>query len=232
MRRIIKWILDTLFPPHCVSCKTEGDFLCKKCVQELRKRKISQRVRLPAGRPREFSHLAGVIHALDYAENPAIKAAIEQFKYKFNQELAVYFGSLIAEKIGELAMAKNRPICLIPVPLHRRRLFYRGFNQAELIARAVRDKMPGKNICILPLLCRVKHTTQQAKLTRRDRLQNMESAFSMNKKFVHKSARQWALYFIVDDVCTTGATLENCAAVLKENGFERVYGLVVARAFK
>jgi len=224
------WILNTLFPPRCVSCKTEGDFLCKKCVQSFVKKRIS-RSGSPGDEPKEWRHLDGVIYALDYAKNPSIKAAIEQFKYKFNQELAGYFSTLIVEKIGELGMIRGKRLCFIPVPLHRKRLAWRGFNQAQVIAEKVAagSSLP---IEITPLLERVRHTEQQAKLRRHERLRNLTDAFRMNKKFVQYAPDPDALYFLVDDVCSTGATLENAAKTLKEHGLQKIYGLVVARAFK
>jgi competence protein ComFC len=233
-----KWALDTLFPPACASCKKEGDFLCADCLASL----VRRRIRSNSGRaPKtpEFQNLGGVIYALDYAKNPQIQAAIKQFKYKFTEELALPFAQLIVEKVGELGMAKGRRLILVPVPLHLRRLRERGFNQAEVIAHAIQAQWP-KSLCeIQNLLVRQKETSQQAKLTKEERHRNLEDAFCMNKKIVHSSAsvgmtnyKAENLYFLVDDVCTTGSTLENCAGVLKANGFGRVYGLVIARALR
>ena len=84
---------------------------------------------------------------------------MQQFKYRFTQELADYFADLIIEKIGELGMTKGRPIVLIPVPLHKKRLNYRGFNQAEVIARAV-EKKSNFRVTIDLLLERVQQTSQ------------------------------------------------------------------------
>lgn len=231
LQSLKEFLLNVLFPPRCVSCKREGDFLCPECLKGLDKKKISPRYREKTEEEPEFQQMDGVIYALDYAKNPQIKAAIKQLKYRFTQELADYFGALIAEKLEELGMAKNRPIVLIPVPLHKKRLNYRGFNQSEIIAKAiVAHFSPGK-IEMLDLLERTRHTSQQAKLDKKARQANLEDAFIMNKKIVHKYSPE-NLYFLTDDVCTTGATLENCASVLKRNGFEKVYGLVIARAFK
>ena len=171
-----------------------------------------------------------MIYGLDYAKNPQIKAAIKQFKYRFTKELADHFANLIVEKIGELNMVKNRQIILIPVPLHKKRLNERGFNQAEVIARAVANHLPDQ-IKIIPLLERIRHTKQQAKLDKEGRHKNLEGAFKLNKFCVQKYSSN-NLYFIVDDVCTTGTTLEHCTKALKENGFGKVYGLVIARALK
>jgi ComF family protein len=222
-------LLNILFPPVCASCKREGDFLCSDCLAALAKRRI-KRFSRRKGEP-EFRYLDGVIYALDYARNPQIQAAIRQFKYRFNEELALPFANLINEKIDELAMAKGRRLVLVPVPLHPKRIRERGFNQAEVIARAIQVERT-RGLCeIQNLLVREKETGQQARLTKIERHRNLADAFIMNKKIVHDS-RSENLYFIVDDVCTTGSTLENAAKALRENGFGKIYGLVIARAFK
>ncbi len=278
--RFLKLLLNTLFPPVCVSCKREGDFLCIDCLKRLDKKKI--KTRYQKYRDPDIHYLNGVIYALDYAQNPQIKAAVRQFKYRFTQDLAGIFADMIAEKIGELAMVKGCRIVLIPVPLHKKRLNERGFNQADVIARAVADRLPEANV--LPLLERVCYTSQQAKLDKKGRHENLKEAFKirdsfchpersrrLNKKCVHNfdtrvarpnvpyrygqgpllsinggkkergkkklnkketERKKIPLYFLVDDIFTTGATLENCARVLKESGFKKVYGLVVARALK
>lgn len=217
-------LLDWLFPPRCAFCQREGDFLCKNCLSGL---DIN-----PIGRSnviKEWEYLDGVIYAVNYEKNPAIKAAIKQFKYKFTQPLAQHFGTLMAQKIGELGMVRGKRILLIPVPLHKKRLRYRGFNQADILARHI--AYPAH---ILPILDRVKETTQQAKLHKKARHDNLKDAFELNKKFVQEQnlCSKKTVVFLVDDVCTTGATLENCAKTLKAAGIPKVYGLVVARAFK
>lgn len=231
LKALKRLILNTLFPPVCVSCKREGDFLCAECLKNLDKRKIKsgyQKAKDP-----DLHHMDGVIYALDYARNPQIQAAVKQFKYRFTEEMANYFADLIVEKIEELNMIKNKQIALIPVPLHKKRLNYRGFNQAEVIAKAVQSRLKGKAE-ITPLLERIRHTDQQAKLHKKARHENLRGAFIMNKKIVHEqnSCSKNLIYFLVDDVFTTGATLESCAQILKSELPIKVYGLVIARAFK
>lgn len=224
---LVELFLNALFPPVCASCKSEGDFLCARCLGALAKRRIG-RVS-PRARVSEFENLKGVVYALDYAKNPQIRAAIQQFKYKFTEELARPFAKLVAEKVGELGMAKRRRLVLVPVPLHAKRLRERGFNQAEVIARAMQAEWP-QGLCeVENLLLRPKETKQQAKLGRGDRHRNLKDAFIMNKKVVHKATPE-NLYFVVDDVCTTGSTLDSCAKVLRECGIGPVYGLVIARS--
>ncbi|MFH0838433.1 MAG: ComF family protein [Patescibacteria group bacterium] len=226
MGKFINILLNVLFPPRCAACKREGDFLCKNCVQQFRIKPIKAKSLHPSSE--DFEHLDGVIYGLDYAENPEMQAAISQFKYKFNRELAYYFADLVCRKLKELRMINGRRTSFIPVPLHKKRLNYRGFNQAQLIAEATAERF-GEGAEVNNLLCRVKNTSQQAKLNKKERRLNLTEAFEVTGDLESLSGK---VCFLVDDVCTTGATLDNCARVLKENGIKKVYGLVVARAFK
>ncbi len=223
---IFNTLLNVLFPPRCASCKREGDFLCKNCVQQFKINSLRAKSICPSSE--DFEHLDGVIYGVDYAENPEIQAAIAQFKYRFNCELTDYFAELISQKMRELGMLKKKQASLIPVPLHKKRLNYRGFNQAELIARASSERY-GEGASVLNPLTRVKNTSQQAKLSKKERHQNLTEAFEVTGDLDSLSD---SICFVVDDVCTTGATLDSCARALKAKGIRKVYGLVVARAFK
>lgn len=223
---ILQVFFNLLFPPRCASCKREGDFLCKNCVHEFRVSSLRSKAICPSST--DFEHLDGVIYGADYAKNPAVQAAIAQFKYKFTRELVREFGLLVSAKMKELRMLKNQRAALIPVPLHKKRLNYRGFNQAELIACETLRQYDGKAE-ILSILSRIKNTSQQAKLNKNERKANLAEAFEVTGDTGTLSGK---VCFVVDDVCTTGSTLDNCAKVLKQNGVSKVYGLVVARAFK
>lgn len=223
---ITGYLMNLFFPPRCASCKEEGDFLCKKCVQSFRLTALKAKSLHPS--IDDFEYLDGVIYGADYAENPQLKAAIAQFKYKFTRELVTEFGRLVSGKMKELGMLKEKQAALIPVPLHRKRLNERGFNQAELIARTAADLF-GSSAGVYTVLKRVKNTAQQARLCKEERRANLAGAFEMTGDPGSLAGR---ICFVVDDVCTTGATLDNCARVLKDKGVRKVYGLVVCRAFK
>jgi competence protein ComFC len=220
------WFLNLLFPPRCASCKQEGDFLCGNCRGRLKLKPIQSRSLYPS--VNDFPELDGVIYGLDYAENPEIQAAVKQFKYHFTQDLADYFGKLLSVKLSELSMLKNKEFILIPIPLHKKRLGERGFNQAELIAGAV-IRYAGKGTVLNRLLTRTRYTSQQAKLKKAERQKNLDGAFEVAGEL---SELENKICFLVDDVCTTGSTLESCARALRKKGLGKVYGLVVARAFK
>ena len=141
-----------------------------------------------------------------------------------------YLAKLMAEKLQQLSMTQNKPIVLIPIPLHPRRHRERSFNQAEILSKAVQSKYSA-HLEIKKVLKRVKYTSQQAKLNRAERQKNLSEAFALQPN-VDLEPLNKSICFLVDDVCTTGATLENAAKILKAAGVERVYGLVAARAFK
>jgi competence protein ComFC len=215
LNTLLAYILNTLFPPVCVSCKKEGDFLCEDCLKSLDKKKISP-VYCKTDKDPDFHFLDGVIYALDYAKNPQIQAAVKQLKYRFTQELAEHFSNLIAEKIGELGMVKNRKIILIPVPLHKKRLNYRGFNQAAIIAKAVANKISDKKADVINLLERSKETQQQAKLNREERHKNLHGAFKINDQFCHPELSQRLNTKIVQTyTCTWGPYSVNWGLINK-----------------
>lgn len=222
---MIKHFLNFLFPSACITCQREGDFLCADCNRTLVFKPIKSGYQ---NNRTDFKHLDGVIYALDYAKNPHIQAAIKQFKYKFTRELAEDFASHLSRKLDELHMTRGQQLSLIPIPLHKNRRRERGFNQAEVLAKALQNLRD--DIQLTPLLRRVRKTKQQARLSKEERHQNLKGAFELD--LATEKLDPNSIIFLVDDVCTTGATLEAAAKTLKESGFQKVYGLVIARAFK
>ena len=222
--KIIEKCLDLFFPPQCAACKKEGEFLCSECRTQFKIRPIRYNEYDKSYRS-NFTHLNGVIYVADYAKNPQLQAAISQFKYKFTRELTSEFTSLMVSRLSELRMVAQNPFFLVPVPLHRKRLAYRGFNQSDLLANGIANRF--ENTEVQFVLRRIKNTPQQAKLAKKERHENLEGAFALNQKIDFLKEK---ICFLVDDVCTTGSTLEECARVLKEGGMKKVYGLVLARA--
>lgn len=120
------------------------------------------------------------------------------------------------------------PEVIIPVPLHKRRLRWRGFNQAELLTKSVSEKIsPGFDIPVFSdLLIRKKYTQPQMNIKGyAARQKNMRDVFGVVDKKIIKDRRVW----LVDDVCTTGATLFACAEALKRAGAKEVWSIVIAR---
>lgn len=156
----------------------------------------------------------------EYAFEGTIRAAILAFKYRGRTRLGPFLTEALA------APLRNRPLTIdlvLPVPLSAERQQARGFNQAELLARplATAHDWP----VATDVLARTRETRQQTELPARERLRNLAGAFTL----IQPDAVAGKRVLLVDDVCTTGATLAACGAPLLEAGAEGVWGIVVAR---
>jgi len=135
---------------------------------------------------------------------------------------------MMAQAISTLAMG-SEAILVVPVPLHRRKLRQRGFNQAELITRAALKQIGGERFALKPgILQRRRETQSQIGLTRHQRRENMRGAFAVAKP----DAVRGRDILIVDDVFTTGTTVSECARILRRSGASKVYVATVARTLK
>jgi len=267
--------LDIIFPSKCLGCKFEGSFICGKCFQEITLKKLQQcpicKSKINQGevcqKCKNKSPLDGLLVSTSYEQNLLIKKSVQQFKYKFNENLAeklaeILFLSLSSsfrqlkqsvQKSEQHALTcclqntyftpnSQLPTILVPISIHFRRKWQRGFNQAELLAKHVSKKI---NLPVYNLLKRIKNTPQQAKLSRQDRLNNLQNAFAINQKEMNKlqtaslksqeekklqtTDRKLPAIILIDDVASTLATLEEAALTLKKTGFKNVWGLVIAR---
>lgn len=161
-----------------------------------------------------------------FEEKSPLADLIHRYKYDFSREVAEVFVKLFGGIFGRLSAAEeSAAIILVPVPLHRRRINFRGFNQSEVLAQKLSKKFGVK---MANLLTRHRYTQPQVELSKEHRLTNLHGAFSL--KNPAEKIDQNALYLLVDDVCTTGSTLGECAKVLKAAGANRVGGLVIAKA--
>ena len=206
---------DLLFPKFCVGCEKEGGWLCEKCLPAAFIGAAEPNGCALAG---EAGCLDGITALFDYGEN-SVSKLIKIFKYNYLLEVADIFKKIITDiKFNNTWSG----FVIIPVPLHARRQRERGFNQAEILAEIFSEKLilkTGRG------LTRPVYTTQQAKLSGEERRANLKNAFVFNKdeKFVPEKV------LLVDDVFTTGTTMQECAKVLKNNGVKVVWGLVLAR---
>jgi ComF family protein len=113
---------------------------------------------------------------------------------------------------------------VVPVPLHAWRRYRRGYNQSELLARELARLI---DVPMMNALTRVRHTTPQVELRKKQRRDNVRGAFALHEEVARRGEKGSVL--LIDDVCTTGATLGECARVLKSAGFAPVYALTLAR---
>jgi competence protein ComFC len=219
--------LDWLYPPTCGGCRAAGDRWCAKCQANTNQlapplcpicgqqsksealcfrcqKKIPQYTAI-----RSWAIFGGMV-----------RNAIHQLKYRGN----LAFGDTLAYHLIELLETLNWHVNLVvPVPLGVARRKERGYNQAALLAYplALRFKIPYRENA----LWRIRETQSQVSLSRQERQQNVSDAFEASPKFVSGKT-----VLVVDDVTTSGATLDACASALLQADASKVYGLTLARA--
>ena len=220
-------LLDTLLPVSCALCQdpTHSHLpVCRPCLDDFPTiHHCCNCCALPLGKdetcgdcqkkPPEFDQ----VHTLFHYHVP-VTNLIQQLKYNDRLEFACLFGELLGETINK---SLDLPDLLIPVPLHAGRLRQRGYNQSWEIAKAVHRKTGIR--CSRTTCKRSRKTELQTGLSAADRKRNLRQAFSVSRDVMDSHI------CIVDDVMTTGSTLNEMARSLKRAGARKVSGLVVAR---
>lgn len=149
-----------------------------------------------------------------------LKSALYEFKYKNQRDYAVFFAECMDRNYGKV-IKRLHIDGMVPVPLHPHKRRVRGYNQAQLLAEAF-SKRIGIPVYKKQLL-RVVETNPQKELNARDRMKNLKSAFQLDM-----NAIKLKKVLLVDDIYTSGATIEACTKVLLEAGTEEVYYISVA----
>ncbi len=158
-----------------------------------------------------------------------LRELIHLLKYDHVRPAANVLGRMLAEAIEDLRpFLGDDKISVVPVPLFVRKHRQRGFNQAELIARAALKLMAGPFQLAPELLQRCRETQSQIGLSRHQRRENMRGAFVATKPEENSSR----IILLVDDVMTTGTTVSECARVLRRAGASKVYVATAARTLK
>jgi ComF family protein len=157
-----------------------------------------------------------------------LRELIHLLKYEQVRTCADVLGRMLAEAISGL-MTGAEQVMVVPIPLHRRKLRQRGFNQAESIAGDALKRLGPQRFALQPrILQRRRETQSQIGLTRHQRRENMRGAFAVLKPKLVKGQE----ILIVDDVFTTGTIVSECARVLRRSGASKVYVATVARTLK
>jgi ComF family protein len=214
----VAFVLDLLYPLACAGCGKVGEGVwCAACDARVPRLMPHEQSRLiPLDTPWQ-SHSLRIVSGARYGA--PLREAIHAFKYDGTPGLAEPLAPLLVDAWRSAALAAD---VIVPVPLHPRRRRERGYNQSELLARAL------STACGVPvdanLLRRVRYTDQQALLKGAARKQNVQGAFAAEARANDK------LIVMVDDVFTSGATLAACASVLRSAGAADVSALTLARA--
>lgn len=218
LKKAKEFFLDLFFPKFCLSCQKEGDYICEDCRALL---DISSNHRIF-----KTKYLDDLYFPLVY-KNPITKKIIQKFKYfPFVKDLSGLLSSFIIDhfKLIEKSPDYFKDFIILAIPQTERRLKWRGFNQSVEIGKELAKYF---NIEFFEdALIKTKETERQIELSAAERKENIKGAFSIKNGDLIKNRK----IVLVDDVYTTGSTMEEAAKILKKAGAKEVIGIVIARA--
>lgn len=214
IREYFRRLVDSIFPPKCLMCDKKNpnaeEFpICPDCLEifnQYEKKKV-------------FHDEDGKVRGVGiYRYDGVIRYFTQKMKYERKIKIAEGFGEIAVKHV--LEFCKNRHInYIVPIPCHETRLKERGFNQAEVIARVVAKKTG--MILRTDLVARTRYTEPQSKLSGKERAVNVKDSF----KILDENEIRGKDILLLDDIYTTGSTIEECSKVLKEHNTRKVYFL-------
>ncbi|MEA1909640.1 MAG: ComF family protein [Patescibacteria group bacterium] len=225
-----KSVWDLFFPPKCASCNRGGKWFCDGCKAQLKPIKTS--ICFGCGRLTEdFKICKRCRYKFKFSRcfvgcvwrEGILRKILHKYKYGRVRVLSYDLGDILINIIKSYSC---EDLIITSVPLHFKKRWQRGFNHSALLASVVTQKISGTYI--ENLLIKTKPTKAQVGLSRKDRLKNLQNSFEVNLR--HASAIQGRTILIIDDVITTGATINACADALKRLGAKEVWGLVIAKS--
>lgn len=241
IKEIVHYVKKFIFPNRCVVCdevlafgdKLKNEYLCDACrdkfefIKEPTCKKCGAMMNnvdeayceiCKANLTDLYEYGFGLFRYNDY-----LKESLHRVKYNGRKEYLYFYGKCLAKAFNEKIKAIN-PDCFIPVPIHKKRLIERGYNQAEVLADVISDELKKYNINIPVkdnIIFRNKNTVALNKLSSEERKGQLTGAFTANKvKNINR-------VIIVDDIRTLGGTVKEMAKVLKTAGIEKVYYMVI-----
>lgn len=237
MDNITHFLLELFFPSFCLGCNAEGSFLCQDCQHTL---EISHyNYCLCSKNPLRLygqngtcsscngKNLSGLFSALPYQEKQLTRNIIYRLKYPPHvRSLAKVAAGIIVEHLlsaGNTTESLWKDSIFVPVPMELSKMKNRGYNQAQELSQQLGQKLNVPSIS--HNLVKIKKTLPQMKLSASERVKNVKDAFAIKNPAAFAGKK----IFLIDDVYTTGSTLEECARVLRQAGAKKVWGITIAR---
>ena len=212
---MLEILFNFLFPPACSVCgKIDKNWLCSKCESRVQRLEKSKLINI------EDRKYEKMLYIFKYES--LVRKLILRYKFSNKAYLNHFFVNIIVKNQANSKLLKKYDL-IIPVPMHKKKMQKRGYNQTELIANELSSFLgiPTKN----DILTKVVNTTTQSKLSGKARQSNIQHAFFIKNDIEVEDKK----IILLDDISTTGATSEECSRVLKNSGAKEILVLILAK---
>jgi len=212
IKKASRWISRALFPRKCVGCQAKDFWICEKCL---------------VGIPKSFENPFDWSTSVFEYRNKVIRKAIWKIKFSKKYSVLEDLDKPMREsffKFLEKKKVLSKEIILIPIPITKRSMKVRGYNQSLLICKMISKNIKNVKVESSALFKSKNHLPQNKIRNRNQRLENVKNSFAIK----NKSKIDGQVVILVDDVTTTGATLKEAKKILKENGAKKVLGFSIA----
>lgn len=217
IKKVFDFVLDFIWPQFCIICGREGYVCCGFCLNDIL---IEEQNKITWPDQNKF-YFNDCYKCCDYKN---IKKLIKKYKYSYLENIAILLIDILEKQTRRLDLKKNTII--VNVPLHKNKKRKRGFDQTELLAKKLAKRL---SLPYYPLLIRIKDNKAQAKLDKKAREKNVLDIFAINKKTALRQAQGGSNILLIDDVTTTGSTLNQAAKILRANNYQKITCLVLAK---
>lgn len=227
----MKWLddfINLLYPRNCITCGEqllkEEEHLCFPCISDL---PYTGHINMKDNPVKKiFSGRINIHHAsawLQFEKSNKSQAIMHSLKYRKNPDIGYYLGKIMGMEIKNSALYSGLQ-AIIPIPIHKSKLRERGYNQSDYIARGISEEL---NVVVLnDAIFRKLKTSSQTKKKRYERWENVQSVFQVKKEVI----RDIEHLLLVDDVITTGATIESCGHQLASCHKMKISVITLARS--
>jgi len=215
--KILKNLFDFIWPQFCLGCNREGSLCCGYCLNDILLVEPKQIIWSDS----DEHHFDACFVCCEY-QNELVQKIIKQYKYTYLENLSVVLVNILEKQTRRLALSKDTIVS--NVPLHKRKHRQRGFDQTELLAKQLAHQL---DLGYTPLLKRIRATKTQAKLSKQERQKNVSNVFEVLGAGAARGAGKTVL--LIDDITTTGSTLNQAAKALKQANYNKIVCLVIAK---
>ncbi|MBT4210170.1 MAG: ComF family protein [Candidatus Komeilibacteria bacterium] len=224
IKGVFSYILDFIWPQFCLGCNREGSLCCGFCLNDI----LLDDLKTISWPDKNKLYFEACYNCCNY-QNKLVQKLIKNYKYNYLENLADLLVNILEKQARRLNLDKDTII--VNAPLHKNKKRQRGFDQTEILAKKLAKRL---SLDYSPLLIRTKNNPAQAKLDKTARQKNVVNIFSLNpstmlRAYGKNTTNKKLTILLIDDVVTTGATLNQAAKVLKENNFGKIICLVLAK---